>query len=229
MKKLIVTAALIATSASFAQNSTFKNVKVKDSTTSNETSQEATTVKADAPVVTADPTIVHKGFRIGLKKGNYDGKIKMEVLGVSGTDDIDIDNKIGISVGYNLIQVGSIGFIGNFTYRSMEVDSEKVNAYTFDGSASYAFNSMFYGLGGLSMTYAKLPSLPSKNSGASYEHKPSIGYGLQVGSGLQVAKNLSVELTYNYLAANGKYQVSGIDIDTYTTARGFELGIIGTF
>lgn len=227
MKKLILMAAVVATTASFGQNSTFKNVKVNSKTT--ETSESATTVKADAPVVKADPTIVHKGFRIGLKKGSYDGKIKMELLGVSDTDDIDIDNKIGISVGYNLIQVGSVGFIGNFTYRSMEVDSKKVNSYTFDGSANYAFDKVFYVLGGLSMTYAKLPSIPNKDSGASYEHKPSIGYGLQVGAGLQVAKNLSVELTHNYLTANGKYQVSGIDIDTYTTAYGFELGIIGTF
>jgi hypothetical protein len=166
-----------------------------------------------------------KGVRFGLFASALEFEVEAERgNNKSSSDDLKIDQTVGISAGYAWMPVGRVGFTGALSF--MEVtekeDGEKgtLALGRIDGNVGYAVNEMFYFKGGLNVS-------SFMQSDTREELGPSIG--LQTYLGLQFTKNLGAELGYVYMTQRGEIDSILGEIEVTSIFRGLELQLTGTF
>ncbi len=157
-----------------------------------------------------------KGVRIGLVKSvlRADLEVTSEQYGPFKAS-ADIDDSLGLSLGYASLPVQELGWAANATYINITNNGASLGLARIDGNLAYAFNSLINVKGGLNVS--KL----TDEEASKYD----AGVGFQGGIGFQLTKKIGLDLGYTQMRQSGSF--SGLKIDAKES--GLEVGLNGTF
>ncbi|MEK2689755.1 hypothetical protein [Bdellovibrio sp. GT3] len=159
--------------------------------------------------------ISSNGFRVGIAKPMLRASTKATVNGESYHFSDDLDQTLGLSVGYASLPVQELGWTVNATYIDIQNQGSSAGIARIDGNFAFAFTEIINLKGGLNI---------SKITGSnSNEYDPGIGF--QGGFGFQITKNFGIDLNYTEMAQSRTSDLTRIDIKE----SGFEVGLNATF
>lgn len=161
------------------------------------------------------PRTSSEGIRVGLVKPTLKADFKVKFNGGSGSKIENMDNALGVSVGYAHIPNSQFGWTANLSYLEVSNSDTKIGLLRADGNLALGLNQIVHLKGGLNVT--KL------TSGASDSWKPALG--IQAGVGLQATRNLGFDLGYVVMSQTAESEGRKVDL----ALHGIELGVNGTF
>ena len=160
-------------------------------------------------------SIASQGFRLALLKPVLKWEVKASADGQSASANGDIDDAIGVSMGYASLPSEGIGWVANMAYLTMK-DGGTSNFLRLDGSAAISMNDSLNFKAGL--------NLSDITSGGSSETIDT-GIGFQTGIGIQFNQTIGLDIGYTQMNQRGSQD--GVSVDLKET--GMELGLNATF
>jgi hypothetical protein len=197
----------------------FALIALSQTTFAAEKNSDSNTLSTAAPTMTSS-----KGFRVAVIKPflNIDTKIKTPGVVLNGEP--ELDNEIGLSVGYAYLPIMNLGFTANASFLNMDNKlGDTSHMVRIDGNLAYAINHTLSIKGG-----ANLSNFTDSNFD---DIKPNIGF--QLGAGLQITKNFGLDISYvmmqqNAVDKNSLPPAMG-DLELSLVQQGLELGLHATF
>lgn len=159
--------------------------------------------------------ISSKGFRVSILKPMLEMELKAKSGNLSGTDKINVNDTLGLAVGYASLPVQAFGWTANLAYLELKEGGDRINMYRADGNVAYAFTKFVNAKGGLNL---------SKFTSKNFE-KLDPAIGLQASVGFQATRNFGVDL--GYVMMNQKKTID--DVNYNLKESGFEIALNGTF
>lgn len=157
------------------------------------------------------------GFRVSLVRPILSVDFKAQFQGREVTFEENLDDTLGLSVGYASLPVQELGFTANAAYLQVREDSNTdTSILRVDGNLAYALSSMVNFKGGLNVS-----NLRVKDGGDRVQP----GLGLQASAGFQFTRNFGLDV--GYVVMNQKSSSNGIDFQYQES--GPELSLNGTF
>lgn len=162
----------------------------------------------------------NEGIKLGLIKSFFKGEL--EITATDGFDSFsastsdDVDQDIGLVVGYQMIRPYDVGFNTQLSYNMLEED---VNSIRLEGNIAYGINDMMHVLGGLNLNKF------TGDDGVD-EYDAEVGFQLGMGANIQM---FNVSLMYYQIKNSVSESDSGITVDADITLKGLELGVGITF
>lgn len=135
------------------------------------------------------------------------------------SDEVDMDGRFGIGLGYARYHVRSLGFDGSVNYAetrlksSSDFDEDDVKYLRFEGNVGYAFNSFIVLKAGLNASAIRsnlreLDPFFGAQLGANLQINPMIGIGISYVLMTQVIEERDVDF---------EYRTAGLEIGTNFT------------
>lgn len=182
-----------------------------------------------------------KGIRLSVSHSDLElEQISSDID--SANNKTDLDTNAQFSIGFSDIKIGSVGFMGEFSYLDIDTEGDSntdVSNTRLSANATYGMNENIYVFGGLNISKYNVDSPEDDDFTTDY----SAGIGGQIGVGAQVAKNLSLEVAYLSLKSSWstEYSYTAYDEDTDTDyeetrkfeadlyTKGIQVNLVGTF
>ncbi len=174
---------------------------------------------------TAVPTVTSsKGFRLAVIKPFLNIEAEIKTPGVVLNGEPELDNEIGLSVGYAYLPIMKLGFSANASFLNMDNKvGETSQMVRIDGNLACALNHTVSIKGG-----ANLSNFTDSNFD---DIKPSIGF--QFGAGIQITKNFGFDISYVTMQQSAvdknSLPPSMGDLELSLVQQGLELGLHTTF
>ena len=155
------------------------------------------------------------GVQLGIEKNFFSGTIGVSAGGQSASLTGDVEQSIGLRIGYASIPVGVVGFQGT-TGIDFYSTGNGITSIPLEALATYGVNENFAFGGGL--------KLEDFNGGGSSQSL-GFGYGVKVAAMVQATANIGGEISYDYTHHSQSIDGTTITVDM----SGLALGLKFTF
>ncbi|MEN0060328.1 MAG: hypothetical protein AAGB31_15925, partial [Bdellovibrio sp.] len=162
--------------------------------------------------LSTEDNISSKGFRVGIVKPILKADIEVSSSYGSASGSSNLDEALGLSLGYASLPIQELGWTTNITYIDIANAGSSVGIARVDGNLAYAFTSVINLKGGL--------NLSKFISGDGHENIDT-GVGAQGSLGVQLTKNFGLDLGYTHMRQSSS--TGGFEVEI--TEAGFEIGL----
>jgi hypothetical protein len=181
---------------------------------------------------------VAKGIRLSLSQST----LKIEIKDDGETSNkVDLDTNAQFSIGYTDINLGQVGFMGEFSYLQIDTDEDDVSNTRLSGNATYGINENIYTFAGVNISKFNVDTNDTTTSNNTTDY--DAGFGYQVGFGAQVNKNLALEVAYislnssmssieeieTYDSVDDTYSYTSLTSEADILTTGIQVNLVGTF